>query len=192
MNGGLIKSCELVARVRSGRVVKAGSYGIVMYNAEWLQKRRDTELRGCGKWLDIGGVYKCSECRLVVGWEPYFCPPCGAKMSKCEAAMKDQTYKPETTSHSEREIYDGCIALMQELVEAFGEYLEYIGYDPYEDGNEYFSVAFPPTQIVERLFLWNTTHSGGTSQRLKCRELGIDEDKLVKLYFKQESMEEDR
>lgn len=34
MNGGLIKSCELFARVRSGRVKKAGCNGIVMYNAE--------------------------------------------------------------------------------------------------------------------------------------------------------------
>ena len=48
MNGGLIKSGELVARVRSGRVVKAGSNGIVMYNAAWFEQHRDTELRGCG------------------------------------------------------------------------------------------------------------------------------------------------
>lgn len=80
MNGGLIKSCELFARVRSGRVVKAGSNGAVMYNAEWFEQHRDTELRGCGKWLDIGGVYRCSECWLVVDWEPKFCPHCGARM----------------------------------------------------------------------------------------------------------------
>lgn len=84
MNGGLIKSCELVARVRSGRVVKAGSNGIVMYNAAWYEQHMDTELRRRGEWLDIGGVYKCTECRLVVTWEPNFCPNCGAKMSKEE------------------------------------------------------------------------------------------------------------
>ena len=80
MNGGLIKSCELVARVRSGRVVKSGMKGIVMYNAEWFKQHRDTELRGCGKWLDIGGVYKCSVCGCIEEWEYDYCRNCGAKM----------------------------------------------------------------------------------------------------------------
>ena len=80
MNGGLIKSCELVARVRSGRVYKAGSNGVVMYNAEWLQKHMDTELRKRGEWLDIGGVYKCSVCGCIEEWEYDYCRNCGSKM----------------------------------------------------------------------------------------------------------------
>jgi hypothetical protein len=89
MNGGLIKSCELVARVRSGRVVKAGSNGVVMYNTEWFEQHRDTELRGCGVWEhikrpeDTYGMYRCSICHHLVQRCSYnFCPHCGAKMSK--------------------------------------------------------------------------------------------------------------
>lgn len=85
-----------------------------------------------------------------------------------------------TASHSEADIYKGCVALMQELMGRFEEYLDFIGLDPKEaNDEERFATYFYPTHIVERLFLWNTQHSGGTSQRLKCRELGIDEDNIV-------------
>jgi len=85
-----------------------------------------------------------------------------------------------TASHSETDIYKGCVALMQELMERFEEYLNYIGVEPMgADDEERFYTSFYPTHIVERLFLWNTRHSGGTSQHLKCRELGIDTDNTV-------------
>ena len=85
-----------------------------------------------------------------------------------------------TKSHSEAEIYRGCISLMQELMGRFEDYLDFIGLDPKEaNDEERFATYFYPAHIVERLFLWNTSHSGGTSQLLKCRELGIDEDKTV-------------
>ena len=85
-----------------------------------------------------------------------------------------------TASHSEADIYKGCIALMQELMGRFEDYLDFIGLDPKEaEDEEHFSTAFYPTHIVERLFLWNTGHSGGTSQLMKCREIGIDTDDRV-------------
>lgn len=85
-----------------------------------------------------------------------------------------------TASHSESDIYKGCIALMQELMGRFEDYLDFIGLDPKEaNEEERFATYFYPTQIVEKLFLWNTHHSGGTSQLLKCKELGIDTDKTV-------------
>ena len=85
-----------------------------------------------------------------------------------------------TASHSEADIYKGCVALMQELMDRFEEYLDFIGIDPKEvNEEERFATYFYPTHIVERLFLWNTHHSGGTSQQLKCKELGIDADKHV-------------
>ena len=76
-------------------------------------------------------------------------------------------------SHSEADIYKGCIALMQELTERFEEYLDWMDIRPDND-EERFWTDFYPTHIIERLFLWNTGHSGGTSQRLKCHELGIN------------------
>lgn len=86
-----------------------------------------------------------------------------------------------TASHSEADIYKGCIALMQELMGRFEDYLDFIGLPNPTEANEEecFATCFYPTHIVERLFLWNTHHSGGTSQHLKCQELGIDTDKQV-------------
>lgn len=69
---------------------------------------------------------------------------------------------------------------MQELMGRFEEYLDFVGLDPKEaNDEEQFATYFYPTHIVERLFLWHTGHSGGTSQHLKCRELGIDTDDVV-------------
>lgn len=87
-----------------------------------------------------------------------------------------------TSSHSEKQIYEGCISLMNQLFGQIKEWLhdmEYISED--DDPEELFSTGFYNTEIVERLFLWNTTHSGGTSQRLKCKELGIDPSESI--YF---------
>lgn len=85
MSGGLIKSCELLARVRSGRVVKAGMNGVVMYNAEWLEKHRGAELRWRGEWERYDtSMYVCSSCGKVMPEETGFCPNCGANMRKEE------------------------------------------------------------------------------------------------------------
>ncbi len=63
MNGGLIKSCELVARVRSGRVKQAGLSGIVMYNTDLSCCTR------CGRFV-LHGVYNyCPFCGESVGGE---------------------------------------------------------------------------------------------------------------------------
>ena len=67
---------------------------------------------------------------------------------------------------------------MQRLVDAFEEYLDFMDIHP-ESEEEVFTTEFCNTEIVERLFLWNTRHSGGTSQRKKCQELGIKDDGVV-------------
>lgn len=86
----------------------------------------------------------------------------------------------ETTSHSERAIYDGCIELMQNLVDEFYDYLDYLGYDICElEEDEKFNYSMTPVQIVRKLFLQHTRHSGGNSTRMKCAELGIDLDDEV-------------
>lgn len=81
MNGGLIKSREILARVRSGRVVKAGSNGVVLYNAKWLDQHRDTELRKRGEWEETGHwAWICSWCGKVSYDKNPYCWNCGAKM----------------------------------------------------------------------------------------------------------------
>lgn len=83
-------------------------------------------------------------------------------------------------THSERQIYEGCISLMQGLVEDFKEWLEFQGIEVAED--ERFRIGKYPTKIVNRLFLWHTGHAGGTSTRAKCNELGI-EDSTRTIWF---------
>ena len=77
-----------------------------------------------------------------------------------------------TSSHSELEIYNGCISLMNELCGRFQEWCRYNDID-ISDPETAFCTTFYPTQIVERLFLRKTRHSGGTSCRMKLEELGI-------------------
>lgn len=86
----------------------------------------------------------------------------------------------ETTSHSEQDIYFGCVELMQKLCDEFREYLDYLGYDVCElEEDEKFNYRMTPMQIVRKLFLQYTRHSGGNSTRMKCAELGIDLDDTV-------------
>ena len=95
----------------------------------------------------------------------------------CPAAEHCQLYTAVPTSHSEAAILRGCISLMQELMGRFEDYLDFVGLHP--DEEERFSTRFYMAEIVERLFLWETSHSGGTSQRLKLRELGITDEYAV-------------
>ena len=96
-----------------------------------------------------------------------------------------------TSSHGEAAVYKGCLDLMEKMVDYFHEYLDYIGYDVSEaDPDERFLVSFYPTEIVRKLFLSGTGHDGGTSCRMKCKELGIEADKPIKFDFCQEGTEE--
>lgn len=76
-------------------------------------------------------------------------------------------------SQSERDILDGCISSMNMAVGAFEEYLDYMNVHP-ETEEERFSWSVNYFTIVQRLFLWKTSHSGGTSTAEKCAELGVD------------------
>lgn len=89
--------------------------------------------------------------------------------------MKDKLGYEMTASHSEKEIYEGCLELMEEISAEWMAYMEdYLGFDPEETNRDELPMfVFAPEHIVERLFLWHTSHSGGTSQGLKCKELGI-------------------
>ncbi len=88
-----------------------------------------------------------------------------------------------TSSHDEKHILQGCIALMSEMVDYFREYLDFIGYEPeFDEDKMPFVMSY--FHIVQRLFLWNTRHSGGNSTRTKCYELGIeDSSENVEFYL---------
>lgn len=90
-------------------------------------------------------------------------------------------------SHSEQKIVECCIELMQELVNEFENYIDYIDIDLTElPDDEHFKVCYTNAEIVNRLLLSTTTHSGGTSTRQKCKELGLDSSKSVEFSFSTE------
>ncbi len=90
-------------------------------------------------------------------------------------------------SHSEQKIVECCIDLMQELVNEFEKYIDYIDIDLTElPDDEHFKVCYTNAEIVNRLLLSTTTHSGGTSTRQKCKELGLDSSKSVEFSFSTE------
>jgi len=96
----------------------------------------------------------------------------------------------ETKSHSEKQILEGCISLMQEMCDYFREYLDYIDFEPeYEEEKQPFCMSY--FHIVNRLFLWHTSHSGGNSTRTKCAELGIDDSSKNVLFEIWEDEEEE-
>ena len=90
-------------------------------------------------------------------------------------------------SHSEQKIVECCIDLMQELVNEFEKYIYYIDIDLKElPDDEHFKVCYTNAEIVNRLLLSTTTHSGGTSTRQKCKELGLDSSKSIEFSFSTE------
>lgn len=97
---------------------------------------------------------------------------------ECRAAMKKQnSTNKELESHDEKHILECCISLMQEMVNEFAEWYRWQhGEDAIEelDKEERFCFRKSYFHIVQELFLLGTTHSGGTSTRAKCEQLGVD------------------
>ena len=81
----------------------------------------------------------------------------------------------EIENHSDRQIYDGCIELMNKMMDNVAFYLDFLGVDLDElADDEKLCFGFSKMEIVRTLFLQHTGHAGGTSTRAKCDELGID------------------
>ncbi len=96
---------------------------------------------------------------------------------ECRAAVEKQIVEKELESHDEKHILKYCISLMQELVEKFEGWYEYVhGEDAIRELDEverfYYRMSY--FSIVQELFLFRTSHSGGTSTRAKCKQLGVD------------------
>jgi hypothetical protein len=97
---------------------------------------------------------------------------------ECRAAMEKQnSANKELESHDEKRILECCISLMQEMVNEFAEWYRWQhGEDAIEglDEQERFCFRKSYFRIVQELFLIGTNHSGGTSTRAKCEQLGVD------------------
>lgn len=96
----------------------------------------------------------------------------------------------ELSIHSDKDIVTSCIRLMQSLVDAFAEYLRWVEFEP-DSEEEIFSYGFYYSEIVNSLLLSNTWHSGGTSTRRKCNQLGLDGTKEIKFTVLEDEAELD-
>lgn len=123
-----------------------------------------------------------------------YCWNCAAstlELATEEEAVKEWELEGYTIpTHGERRILQGCIGLMEELTGQFEDYLEYMGIKP-ESEEERFSAGMTYFHIVNRLFLWHTHHSGGTSTAAKCHELGIKDSSQTVRFGSNPEEEED-
>ena len=89
-------------------------------------------------------------------------------------------------SQPESQILESCIELMQDLTNNFLEWHDFVyGEDAIKEFSEEerFNISMSYFTIVQKLFLQHTHHSGGTSTRQKCRELGVAYDKDISFSF---------
>ena len=96
---------------------------------------------------------------------------------ECREAVEKQKADKELESHDEKHILKSCLGLMQEMVNDFAEWYRWQhGEDSIEelDEEEIFCIRKTYFRIVQELFLLHTNHSGGTSTRAKCKQLGVD------------------
>lgn len=87
----------------------------------------------------------------------------------------------DTTSHSERDIFDGYVEIMKDMVEDFKDwYLERHGEDALDmlEEDETFGMWVLSRNLVKKLFLENTDHHDKETCIAKMHELGIDAEFL--------------
>lgn len=127
-----------------------------------------------------GGKAKLKECligyrtkKCLIDYQ-VMCPECGARAKltyDIESAVNAWNRRGDSVrieSQSEAQILKGCIELMQSVTNTFNEFIDYD-----------FNISYSYFEIVQRLFLQHTNHSGGTSTRAKCKELGVDSSDRV-------------
>ena len=111
-------------------------------------------------------------------------------LEECRAAVEKQnSTNKELESHDEKHTLECCISLMQELVNEFAEWYRWQhGEDAIEglDEEERFCFRKSYFCVVQELFLLGTNHSGGTSTRAKCEQLGVDSAEEIKFDWSDE------
>lgn len=108
---------------------------------------------------------------------------------ECRGAVEKQNTNKELESHDEKHILECCISLMQEMVDEFAEWYTWQhGEDAIKelDKEERFCFRKSYFRIVKELFLLGTSHSGGTSTRAKCEQLGVDSTEEIEFNWSDE------
>ncbi len=93
----------------------------------------------------------------------------------------------EVTSHSEKNILNGAISLMETVFRYMIDYMDYMGFE-YDNDDDEEKPRFEMSnfEIVQRLFLSRTSNSGGTSTRAKCKELDVEDDVMINFEWSEE------
>lgn len=107
-------------------------------------------------------------------------------LEECRVAVEKQKCNNDLESHDEKHILKYCISLMWELVGKFEEWYEYVhGEDAIKElcEDEKFCYRMSYFNIVQKLFLLTTSHSGGTSTRAKCEQLCVDSSDEIEFSF---------
>ncbi len=86
-------------------------------------------------------------------------------------AVSDKIKELELSSHSEKDIVEACIGLMESVHGRMMEYMEMMDVE-HTEGIPVLNYSY--FEIVQTLLLQRTRHSGGTSTRAKCEQLGFD------------------
>lgn len=108
---------------------------------------------------------------------------------ECRAAVEKQNANKELESHDEKHILECCISLMKEVVNEFAEWYRWQhGEDAIKELDEEERFCFRKSyfSIVQELFLLCTHHSGGTSTRAKCEQLGVDSSEEIEFDWSDE------
>lgn len=108
---------------------------------------------------------------------------------ECRAAVEKQNVNKELESHDEKHILECCISLMKKMVNEFAEWYRWQhGEDAIEELDEEERFCFKKSyfRIVQELFLLGTNHSGGTSTRAKCEQLGVDSSEKIEFDWSDE------
>ena len=110
-------------------------------------------------------------------------------VEECQTAMEQQNVNKELEIHDEKHTLECCISLMQEMVNEFAEWYRWQhGEDAIKelDAEERFCFRKSYFSIVQELFLIGTNHSGGTSTRAKCEQLGVDSAEEIEFDWRDE------
>lgn len=138
----------------------------------------------------------------------YVCPNCCAASPSSEKHADIEDAKAEAKnlamqigqikipSHSDKHILMACISLIDGVLNSeYGIYQQLADDDfDFKEFEERWGCklgfSYSYFELVQRLFLFHTTHSGGTSTHAKCRELGVDAGEAVDFSRRLEDDEE--
>ena len=180
---------ELIGRVRSNKYLMRSETDYITKALEEVQQYRAIgtleELITAMKYVRLAkahrtvgrAIEKCAK------YEEIGTP------EECRAAVEKQNVNKELESHDEKHILECCISLMQEMVDEFAEWYRWQhGEDAIEELDEEERFCFRKTyfHIVQELFILGTNHSGGTSTRAKCEQLGVDSSDAIEFDWSDE------